>query len=448
MRINKNIIIVPMITAMVLSNVAGVAAGTKGEQTAEIEKQESFVVEYGTRIFNNVTSPTSYDGYELEWEYSDKVFYDLLSCVTLEDMTVRYTYDGEGNRITKNINGDTVKYEYDNYGYLIRQYSEQYAIDYIFDENNNYYGFYMDNKLYQFIYDDNNIIVGIADGEGKIEAKYNYSNGRTTQITDNDGNLIKDNENAAVRNKIRYKQAYYDDETGWFYIGRYFDSVNGVYVNGLSYEELIPYIEEYGYNSEILYHLNTFLADENKADSVNETDDIKSRAITVGKTPAEKIEVIARTIYGESHYDVKDVACVVSVIRNRMREWKKTAYAVVTDKNQFSAYGGKEYDNMDYSRYTPINSFITECASRLNSNMPLPAGPHYLSEELYFCSVNSAINTITYDDKKKYFVKHWDKSDKIVYRLYFVPAGGYMYNLGLIKANQGTFSGKYNVFYK
>ena len=125
-----------MITAMVLSNVAGVAAGTKGEQTAEIEKQESFVVEYGTRIFNNVTSPTSYDGYELEWEYSDKVFYDLLSCVTLEDMTVRYTYDGEGNRITKNINGDTVKYEYDNYGYLIRQYSEQYAIDYIFDENN------------------------------------------------------------------------------------------------------------------------------------------------------------------------------------------------------------------------------------------------------------------------------------------------------------------------
>lgn len=57
-------------------------------------------------------------------------------------------------------------------------------------------------------------------------------------------------------NCIRYNSGYYDKETSWYYGGRYFDTKNNCYVDGADESELLQYIESYGYNIEILRHIN------------------------------------------------------------------------------------------------------------------------------------------------------------------------------------------------
>ena len=222
---------------------------------------------------------------------------------------------------------------------------------------------------------------------------------------------------------------------------------NNRYVDGISPDRLKKYIDEYGNCLDILYHDNTLETLESNQN------DVATCAITTSNTQSGRIEIISRVIYGESHYDVKDVACVASVIRNRVKKNNQSAYAVVTS-GEFSAYNGPEYHNMPYSNLnTSILKYIYQCAVALYSNSKLPSGHKYLTEELYFCSVNSALTTITYDSKKYRFTKkvilnNGSTSYHYMYRLYFVPFGGYFYSLSSLGMQQAAYSGKYNVFYK
>lgn len=54
-----------------------------------------------------------------------------------------------------------------------------------------------------------------------------------------------------------YNDIYTDYETGWIYLGRYYDIKEGQYIDGISRENMQKYIKEYGnITVEMLSNIN------------------------------------------------------------------------------------------------------------------------------------------------------------------------------------------------
>ena len=402
-----------------------------------------------THVFNEPISQKEYGTYTLEWSYSETAYFDMLTLISNGTDEIRYTYDKNNNRKTKNVNGSITNYDYMESGLLNREYNEYYDLLYLYNEQAQVVGLQFENEKYVYNI-ENDIITDIVTINGNPVAHYEYDGAELTAVYEyTDDGMVLNNDKSFIGNVngYVYRRAYIDRETGWYYSGRYIDVKNNRYVDGISPDRLKKYIDEYGYCLDILYHDNTLETLE------SDQNDVATCAITTSNTQSGRIEIISRVIYGESHYDVKDVACVASVIRNRVKKNNQSAYAVVTS-GEFSAYNGSEYHNMPYSNLnTSILKYIYQCAVALYSNSKLPSGHKYLTEELYFCSVNSALTTITYDSKKYRFTKkvilnNGSTSYHYMYRLYFVPFGGYFYSLSSLGMQQAAYSGKYNVFYK
>ena len=149
-----------------------------------------------------------------------------------EGLNVFYTYDSDGLRTSKTVNGvkheylydgDKVVYEkrgddqffyyYDSYGHFsaIRHIRASDKTDYIYYANTNSRG----------------DVVGLYTGPGVQIVSYEY---------DAWGNVISmvdlTNFGLGTLNPIRYRGYYYDQETNWYYVAsRYYDPENGRWIN-------------------------------------------------------------------------------------------------------------------------------------------------------------------------------------------------------------------------
>jgi RHS repeat-associated protein len=126
-----------------------------------------------------------------------------------------YTYDDQGLRLSKSINGNETRYTYFNGLLTIERYNN-ITIRYRYDANNLVYGFtYEDgNNITEFFYDRDvlGLINGIFDSLGNVVVTYTY---------DAYGNIQGINDTSSIGigtiNKVRYKGYYYDDETSFYY---------------------------------------------------------------------------------------------------------------------------------------------------------------------------------------------------------------------------------------
>ena len=129
--------------------------------------------------------------------------------------TCHYTYDDQGFRLSKNVNGTETRFTYFNGLLTLEKYNNK-TIRYRYDTNNLLYGFtYEDgNNTTDFFYDRDVLgaINGIYDSEGNLVVTYTY---------DAYGNLQGVNDTSAIGigsiNKVRYKGYYYDEETSFYY---------------------------------------------------------------------------------------------------------------------------------------------------------------------------------------------------------------------------------------
>ena len=179
-------------------------------------------------VYDAIGNPTTYRGASLTW------FGRQLTNYSKSGTTVAYTYDADGLRGKKTVNGTTSTYQYVN-GHLAYEKRGNVQYFYFYDS----FG-----KLSSIRFYDPSVSNGSAQNyftltnqQGDIIAIYNTAGTKVASYEyDAWGNIISttdsSNVNIATRNPFRYRGYYYDAETGLYYLqSRYYDPEIGRFIN-------------------------------------------------------------------------------------------------------------------------------------------------------------------------------------------------------------------------
>ena len=124
-------------------------------------------------------------------------------------------------RTQKTVNGVTTDYYYLNGVLQAQKTGEEYII-FLYDENGSIYGMTIkrgDKELsFYYLFNAQGDVIGIVDPSGSRYVSYEYDAWGNVTIT---GLLAK---TIGVKNPIRYRGYYYDNETGFYYLqSRHYD---------------------------------------------------------------------------------------------------------------------------------------------------------------------------------------------------------------------------------
>ena len=168
-------------------------------------------------------NPTAYLGHNLVWEKGRqlKAFDGNF-----------YTYNANGIRTSKTINGIKHSYVLDGTKILKETWGNNVLIP-LYDNEDSVCGIEYNGSAYWFYKNLQGDIINIANADGDVLANYNYDAwGRLCSIIDTDGNAITDSTNIAIINPYRYRSYYYDTEIGMYYLqSRYYDPAVGRFIN-------------------------------------------------------------------------------------------------------------------------------------------------------------------------------------------------------------------------
>ncbi len=150
---------------------------------------------------------------------------------TSKNLNINYKYDRNGIRTEKEINGVTTKYHLENSSIIYEERGNN-TIYYLYDLTG-LLGFKYNNDTYYYIKNIQGDIIGILDQNYNEIVTYEYDSwGKLLSIKDNQGNEITDETNIGIINPFRYREYYYDTETGLYYLNnRYYNPTWGRFVN-------------------------------------------------------------------------------------------------------------------------------------------------------------------------------------------------------------------------
>ena len=175
-------------------------------------------------IYDEIGNPLSYMGYTLTWQNGRQ-----LALLSGNGTTASYTYDVDGLRTSKTVNG--VKHEYYYVGSRL-QYETlggSSALWYFYDADGTPSGIRYKNgdniNDYYFVCNWRGDVTEIYDSTGALAASYSYDAwGKVVSVKDASGAAITSSTHIANVNPIRYRGYYYDSETGMYYLkSRYYD---------------------------------------------------------------------------------------------------------------------------------------------------------------------------------------------------------------------------------
>ena len=171
-------------------------------------------------IYDMSGKPLSYrDGLVLGWGANRK-----LESIVSDGITVSYTYDIDGLRLSKSVNGVVTSYNYEGTK-LINAKTGDDTLWFIYDENDRIIGMESNGDAYYFEKDAQGDIERIFDSNGDFVCSYSY---------DAFGNILAVNgdEDIAALNPFRYRSYFCDDETGFYCLGaRYYDPAVRRFIN-------------------------------------------------------------------------------------------------------------------------------------------------------------------------------------------------------------------------
>lgn len=168
--------------------------------------------------------------------YRDKMIFEwegkMLSKADSTTGDASYTYNNEGVRTSKTING--VKTEYIIEGRdIVFETGADGTTAYIYDSDMNVIGMMRDNAAYYYEKNAQGDVIRILDENADILCEYTYDAwGRTVSVT-GDSEL-------AEKNPFRYRSYYFDNETGLYYVeSRYYDPETGRFINADNIEGIV-----------------------------------------------------------------------------------------------------------------------------------------------------------------------------------------------------------------
>jgi len=162
-------------------------------------------------------NPTSYLGHTLTWEKGRQLkSFD----------NIQYTYNANGIRTSKTVNG--VKHEYTLDGAkILKETWESNTIVPLYDNEDSVCGIQFNDEPYYFLKNLQGDIIAIADKNAQVIAKYSYDAWGVCSIEQDTSAC-----NIATVNPYRYRGYYYDEETGLYYLqSRYYNPIVGRFVN-------------------------------------------------------------------------------------------------------------------------------------------------------------------------------------------------------------------------
>ena len=209
------------------------AVGNRTKKTVTVNGK-STVSEYGYNANNQLVNANghsyTYDKngnrtYDDKYSYVYNKFDQLTEIKSLSGKSVAtYTYDEEGRRISKTVEGVTTNYHYDQGINVLFETDSQGNItkEYSYDQSGFPLTMTYNNKIYYYILNGQKDVVGLTDSTGAFVAQYEY---------DVWGNIISQSGNLASVNPLRYKGYHYDEESHLYYLqARYYDAENGVFL--------------------------------------------------------------------------------------------------------------------------------------------------------------------------------------------------------------------------
>ncbi len=189
-----------------------------------------------TISYDAIGNPTSYLGNTLTW------FGRQLTGYSNSNQSISYTYDADGYRASKTVNGQTTTYQYVN-GMLVYECRPDMEIFYLYDSYNNLTGLRVYNSgsssatNYYVTTNVQGDVLGIYNANGDKLAGYEYDAwGNVLSVTDANGNAITSETHIANINPFRYRGYYLDNETGLYYLNsRYYNAEVGRFLNADGY---------------------------------------------------------------------------------------------------------------------------------------------------------------------------------------------------------------------
>ena len=156
----------------------------------------------------------------------------FLGALQKGDLGVSYSYNSDGLRVSKIVNGVKTEYVWDGSS-LIGQKTGNNVLVYLYAADG-LAGFQYNGVNYYYLKNGQGDVVGILNSSGTLVAKYTYDAwGKLLSVTDAAGNdKSADASFIGNINPIRYRSYYYDTETGLYYLqSRYYDPEVGRFIN-------------------------------------------------------------------------------------------------------------------------------------------------------------------------------------------------------------------------
>lgn len=198
----------------------GEVISTKNYSYEDAEWRDLLTSFNGQNItYDEIGNPLSYrDGMQFTWTGRQ------LSSLQKNGNVVNYTYNSDGIRTSKTVNGAETTYQLEGTK-IVSETTNGNIKWYIYDENDSIIGFEYNEQAYYFEKNAQGDVVRIFDADGNFVSEYFY---------DAWGNIasVSGNQEIADANPFRYRGYYYDNESGFYYLqSRYYDSFTGRFLN-------------------------------------------------------------------------------------------------------------------------------------------------------------------------------------------------------------------------
>ena len=244
-------------------NYGNITAKGVVDETGEIAEATKISYAYGNDTWRDLLTsyngqaitydaqgnPLTYLGHTLEWEKGRQL---------KKFDNIEYTYNANGIRTSKKVNGVLHTYTLDGTK-ILRETWDGNTLVPLYDNEDGVCGILYNNVSYYFIKNLQGDVIAIVDKDAHTIARYSYDAWGVPEIK-----LDSSNCQIATVNPFRYRGYYYDEEIELYYLqSRFYDPNVGRFVNGDD-------IETIGYDADVLLP-NTFIYCKN--DITNTSDE-------------------------------------------------------------------------------------------------------------------------------------------------------------------------------
>lgn len=184
--------------------------------------------------YDEVGNPETYYNGNL-WNFSWANGHQLIGATQGTGKSLAFTYNDEGIRVGKTVNGSEHKYYVDGARIIAEEWNHQIFV-YLYDDNGQPIGFDYHNLLngeheFETFWFEKNLqgdIVAVYSSAGSLLVEYTYDAWGNCQESYTSANSTS----AARKNPFRYRGYYYDVDLQMYYLqSRYYDPVIGRFIS-------------------------------------------------------------------------------------------------------------------------------------------------------------------------------------------------------------------------